>query len=83
VELDRLRAVFRTSLDLPGDEPVDHLEYRSVREWDSLAHLTLVAAIEDEFGVFLETDEVIDLSSFVRAVTILARHGVTLDGVRA
>ncbi|MFF5173188.1 acyl carrier protein [Micromonospora sp. NPDC000089] len=79
MELERLRVVFRSALELPGDAPVDNLEYRGIDKWDSLAHMSLVAAIEDEFGVMLDTDEVIDLSAFSRAREILEKHGVVLS----
>jgi acyl carrier protein len=79
VELQRLRNVFRAALELPDDVEVDNLEYRGIEKWDSLAHMSLVASIEDEFGVMLDTDEVIDLSSFDRARQILEKHGVVLS----
>jgi acyl carrier protein len=78
-ELERLRGAFRTALALPDDAPVDQLEYRGIEAWDSLAHMTLVAQIEDTFDVMLDTDEVIDLSSFDQAVTILGAHDVVID----
>lgn len=78
MELQRLRKVFRTALEMPDESQVDSLEYRGIEKWDSLAHMSLVAAIEDEFGVMLDTDEVIDLSSFDRARQILEKHGVVL-----
>ncbi|RKN14922.1 acyl carrier protein [Micromonospora musae] len=78
MELQRLRTVFRTALELPEDAEVESLEYRGIEQWDSLAHMSLVAAIEDEFDVMLETDEVIDLSSFDRARQILEKHGTVL-----
>ena len=74
--LDRLRTSFRSALDLPADFPVDDLEYRAIEAWDSLAHLSLVAAIEDAFDVMIDTDDVIDMSSFAKAVSILQAHGV-------
>jgi acyl carrier protein len=77
VDIERLRSVFRKSLELPDDWPVDTLEYRAIPQWDSLAHMSLVAAIEDEFDVMVDTDDVIDLSSFDKAREILARHGVS------
>lgn len=52
------------------------LKYRGVPEWDSVAHMQLVAEIEDAFDVMLETDDVIALSSFDVAREILARYGV-------
>ncbi|GLW05545.1 hypothetical protein Misp01_06750 [Microtetraspora sp. NBRC 13810] len=82
-DLDRLRAVFRSTLDLAPDAPdadVDGLEYRAIPQWDSLAHMSLVAAIEDEFDIMIDTDDVLDLSSFAKAVTLLDKHGVVTAG---
>ncbi|GAA0798956.1 acyl carrier protein [Spirilliplanes yamanashiensis] len=75
-ELRRLREAFRTSLDLPPDAEVDDLRYQDNEKWDSLAHMSLVAAIEDEFSVMIDTDDVIALSSFKEAVRILGEHGI-------
>lgn len=74
--LDRLRIAFRSALALPDDFDVDSLEYRGIEKWDSLAHLSLIAQIEDVFDVMLDTDHVIDLSSFAKAIEILGEHDV-------
>ena len=78
--IDRLREAFRTALGLPDGYPVDGLEYRSIEQWDSLAHMALIATIEDAFDVMIDTDEVIDLSSFGKAAEILGKHDVDLTG---
>ncbi len=78
--LDRLRVAFRTALALPEGYDVDQLEYRGIEKWDSLAHLSLVGEIEDAFDVMIDTDEVIDLSSFGKAVEILGKHDVEFSG---
>jgi acyl carrier protein len=78
-DLQRLRDAFRTSLDLAPDAPVDDLQYQDNAQWDSLAHMSLVAAIEDEFDVMIDTDDVINMSSFTEAVRILGKYGVTFD----
>ncbi len=75
-DLDKLREAFREALFLDETADVDALEYRGIEQWDSLAHLTLVAKVEDTFDLMLTTDEVIDLSSFQVARRILASHGV-------
>ncbi|MDI6100494.1 acyl carrier protein [Actinoplanes sp. NEAU-A12] len=75
-ELQRLREAFRSALDLPADEPVDELRYQDNEKWDSLAHMSLVAAVEDEFSVMIDTDDVINMSSFAEAVRILGKYGV-------
>lgn len=71
---DRLRAVFRESLELGEGTEVDGLAYRAIPAWDSVGHMRLVAAIETEFDIMLETDDVLDLSSFAKAVDIVGRQ---------
>ncbi|ACM92125.1 hypothetical protein NAMH_1601 [Nautilia profundicola AmH] len=36
--------------------------------------MTLVAAIEDEFDIMLDTDDIIDMSSFAKAKEIVAKY---------
>lgn len=74
---ERLRSVFVEALELPSADGVEDLKYRDIPQWDSLGHMTLVAAIEDEFDVQLDTDQVIDLSSFKVAVDMLRNLGVS------
>ena len=77
--LDQLREAFRTALDLPADALVDDLKYQDHEKWDSLAHMSLIATLEDEFEVMIDTDDVINLSSFAEAINILGKYGVTFD----
>lgn len=73
---DRLRAVFRSSLNLPDDADVDGLAYRAIPAWDSLTHMALVAAMEDEFAIRITQDEMIRMDSFAAALRLLDEHGV-------
>jgi acyl carrier protein len=73
---DRLRRVFVDTLELGDGVDVENLNYRDIPEWDSLGHMTLVAAIEDEFDVQLDTEQVIGLSSFKIALETLRGLGV-------
>ena len=77
--LDQLRAAFRTALDLPADAPVDDLKYQDNEKWDSLAHMSLIATLEDEFSIMIDTDDVINMSSFAEAINILSKYGVSFD----
>lgn len=74
--LDKLRACFTDTFELPDDYDVESLTYRGVEEWDSVAHMALVAEIETVFDVMLETNDVLDMSSWPKAVEILEKHGV-------
>jgi len=74
---DRLRRVFVDTLELTPSVDVEELKYRDIDAWDSLGHMSLVAAIEDEFDVQLDTEQVIDMSSFKVAVDMLRGMGVS------
>jgi acyl carrier protein len=67
---------FQEALGLDTSSIVDSLTYQSVPEWDSISHMILISQLEEDFNVSLETDDVIDMSSFAKAREILAKHGV-------
>lgn len=46
------------------DEQILSATSTTVRSWDSVAVVTLVAVVEEEFGVSLESDDLSHLSSF-------------------
>ena len=73
---ERLKKVFVSALGLPPEKDVAKLVYSEDPLWDSAAHMQLVGALEDEFDIMLETDDVIDLSSFQEAVRIVRKYGV-------
>jgi hypothetical protein len=75
--LERLEVVFRKALELPADFVLKGLEYQQ-QTWDSVAHLRLVTAIETEFDVMYETDDILGMSSFEKAVETLKRLGVEM-----
>ena len=58
-------------------EALPGLRYRSIPEWDSARHMELVAAVEAEFGVVLEPDDILDFSGFEKGMEILsANYGI-------
>lgn len=68
---DKLKEVFIDALQLEDGVDVENLKYRDIEAWDSVGHMALVAAIEDEFDVEFDTDQVIDMSSFKVAVDMV------------
>ena len=49
------------------------LQYSVTPEWDSIAHMTLIAALEDEFGITFETEEVIEMGNYQIIEDILTK----------
>jgi len=73
---DLLRQAFARSLNVPLETITDNLAYNTIREWDSVAHMVLVVEIESTFNIMFDTDDIIDMSSFAKAVEIVAKYGV-------
>jgi len=61
----RLSGLVARVLDLPAAE-VDNASADSTPGWDSLAHLRLLMAVEEEFGVSFSPDEIPELDSVRR-----------------
>lgn len=73
---EKLRKIFAETLGIDESQVTDELTYNSIPEWDSVAHMALVAEIDDQFDTMLDTDDVLDMSSFAKAKEILAKYGV-------
>jgi acyl carrier protein len=76
---DKLRNCFGQSLGIPLTQVTDDLTYNTIREWDSVGHMALVAEIETAFGVMFDTDDILNMSSVGKAEEILKRLGVAFD----
>lgn len=75
---ERFTQCFATSLNVAPDAVVDTLTYQSIPAWDSVAHMALVAALEGDFNIMLDTDDIIGMSSVAIAKDILRKYGVEL-----
>ncbi|KGY07452.1 acyl carrier protein [Vibrio sinaloensis] len=73
---DKLLNAFVTSLGISEELVKDDLKYNSISQWDSIAHMTLVAELENVFDVMLDTDQIIDMSSVAKAREILSSHDI-------
>jgi len=75
----KLKTIFAQSLNIDESRITDELAYNSIPEWDSIAHMALVAEIDNQFDIMLDTDDVLDLSSFAKAKEILQKYGVQFE----
>ena len=69
--------IFARSLGVGEEIISDSLEYNSIPEWDSIAHMTLISELEDGFDIMLDTDDIIDMSSVSKAKEILGKHDIS------
>ena len=75
--LEKYINAFAEALEVPAEE-VPALVYGESAAWDSVGHMTLIAALEDAFDIMVDMDDIIDLSSFEKGTEILAKYDVEL-----
>lgn len=57
-------------------EDVEQYAFRVTPNWDSIGHMTLVAALEEAFEIELEPAEIRGITSFAQGMEILRGKGV-------
>jgi acyl carrier protein len=77
--LEKYRQTFVESLEIDESQLGADLLYQSVETWDSVGHMQLVATLEDAFDIMLDTDDIIDLSSYLAGIEILKKYDVSFD----
>ena len=72
----KLRRAFANGLKISEEMVNETLQYANTPGWDSLAHMALIASLDSTFDIMLDTDDVLDLSSYPKAREILGKYGV-------
>jgi acyl carrier protein len=70
----RLKTCFSIVFPTLSDGEIPHSSVATVGNWDSLATVTLVAVVEEEFGIQVVPEAVGDFQSFDLVLDYLARE---------
>lgn len=57
---------------------LEKLAYQSVKTWDSVGHMALIATLEGEFDIMMDTEDIIDFSSYKKGKELLGKYDVEL-----
>lgn len=71
--LEKYDAAFMEALEITKEQ-LEGLEYQQIASWDSVGHMSLIAALEDALDIMMDTDDIIDLSSYEKGKEILAKN---------
>lgn len=76
--LEKYKKAFMSSLSLKEGQLNKNIEYNSVPEWDSIGHMSLISELEDAFSITIDTDDIIDFSSFEKGKKILKKYKINI-----
>ena len=70
--------IFIQSLSMDKVKFNEGIKYNEIPEWDSIGHMTLISGLEEGFSISVETDDVVDFSSFKKGIEILKKYNINL-----
>lgn len=76
MNIEKYTKCFMQGLNIEDLSVLENLEYNSIPEWDSIGHMSLIAQLEETFNITLDTNEVIDFSSYKVGLEILRKHNI-------
>ena len=77
--LQKYKAAFVEAFELEDEATLDTLEYQSIDEWDSIGHMALMAELEEQFGISIKTEDLVQFESYRQGVEILKRYDVEIN----
>ena len=73
---EKYKSIFIGSLAIDSSKFNENVKYNEIPEWDSIGHMTLMSGLEDGFNIAIETDDIVDFSSFKKGLEILEKHKI-------
>ena len=77
--LKKYNKAFLESFSISDEKKLNNLKYNEIDEWDSIGHMTLIAALEESFKISFETDDIVDFSSYSKGKEIFEKYKVSID----
>ena len=71
--LEKYNQAFMRCFELTADQ-LAGLEYQQIPAWDSVGHMGLIAAFEDDFDILMDTDDILSLNSYEIGKEILSNN---------
>ena len=76
--LEKLNAIFCEVFSVDDSTLNNEFDKDSVEGWDSVRQLSLTTAVEDEFDIMLDAEDILDFTSYNNAKVILAKYDIQL-----
>lgn len=71
--LERYNKVFCETMQV-GEGQLEDLKFKESEYWDSVGHMTLIAALEEEFDIMLEIEDMMSIKSYQQGKGILSKN---------
>lgn len=77
-DLERYNRIFMEVLGVKEEALNESLAFKAVPQWDSVAHLSLITALEDAFDIVFDPEDILHYGSYENGKMILRKMGVEI-----
>lgn len=75
---EKYNNVFLESFSISPEMLNESLVYQSIPAWDSVGHMGMIAGLEEAFDIMMETDDIIEFSSYTVGIEKLKKYGIEI-----
>lgn len=75
----QLKDIFSAIFSVKESEINDSSSMNSISTWDSMKHMELIYAIEENFGITLIADEIVEMTNMLNIKRILKEKGLNIN----
>ena len=73
--LEKYTNVFVEAFGITAEQ-TKGLAYQAIDTWDSVGHMTLMAALEDTFDIMLDPEDILLIDSYTHIKEVLAKNDI-------
>jgi acyl carrier protein len=71
MDTDELKVTIASALNVPAHEVADDSSNRTIPQWDSIGHMTLILALEEHFKTSFTVEEIMAMRDVATIRTVL------------
>lgn len=73
--LERYTKIFMETFEISKEEATG-AKFHEIARWDSIGQMSLIAALEEEFDIYFEPEDIILVTSFEDGKEVLKKYDV-------
>jgi acyl carrier protein len=75
---ERVKQIIAALFEISADEIFYESSPDTIENWDSIRHMNLVTALEEEFNIRLSDEQIGEMLNFQLVLIVLKENGVSL-----
>lgn len=75
--LEKYNQIFMQVFEI-SESLLSGYKYQDTASWDSVGHMSMVSALEETFDIMMDTEDIIDFSSYEKGKEILSKYDVVI-----